>query len=39
MRAALTVLRDVARELKTAGTYKSFTMSAMTYNDVNDLMK
>jgi 2-methylisocitrate lyase-like PEP mutase family enzyme len=39
MRAALTVLRDVARVLKTAGTYKSFTKSAMTYNDVNDLMK
>ena len=39
MRAALTVLRDVARELKTTGTYKSFTKGAMTHAEVNELMK
>ena len=39
MRAALTVMRDIARELKTTGTYKSFTKGAMTYAEVNELMK
>ncbi len=38
MRAALTVLRDVARELKTTGTYTSFA-KAMTHAEVNELMK
>jgi 2-methylisocitrate lyase-like PEP mutase family enzyme len=39
MRAALAVARDVARELRAAGTYESFTGNAMTYAEVNDLMK
>ena len=38
MRAALALVRDVARELKTTGTYSSFTAKAMTFNDVNELM-
>jgi 2-methylisocitrate lyase-like PEP mutase family enzyme len=39
MRAALAVLRDIARELKGTGTYSAFTKHAMTFNEVNDLMK
>ena len=39
MRATMAVLRDIARELKSAGTYKAFTKHAMTFNEVNDLMK
>jgi 2-methylisocitrate lyase-like PEP mutase family enzyme len=39
MRATLGLLRDIARELKTTGTYASFTKHAMSFNDVNDLMK
>ncbi|MCU1386247.1 MAG: hypothetical protein JWL71_4944 [Acidobacteria bacterium] len=39
MRATMIVLRDIARELKTTGTYASFTTRAMSFNDVNDLMK
>jgi 2-methylisocitrate lyase-like PEP mutase family enzyme len=38
MRASMAVLRDIARELKTAGTYKGFTKNAMTFAEVNDLM-
>lgn len=39
MRAALAVVRDVARELKASGTYKAFTSHAMSFAEVNDLMK
>jgi len=39
MRAALAVVRDVARELKAQGTYSAFTGHAMAFNDVSDLMK
>jgi 2-methylisocitrate lyase-like PEP mutase family enzyme len=39
MRASLAVMRDVARELKATGTYASFTKHAMTFAEVNDLMK
>ena len=39
MRAALGLVRDVARELKAKGTYAAFTGHAMTYAEVNDLMK
>jgi len=39
MRAALAVARNVARELKGAGTYESFTRDAIAYADVQDLMK
>jgi 2-methylisocitrate lyase-like PEP mutase family enzyme len=39
MRAALALAREVARELRTTGTYESFTGNTMTYDEVNDLMK
>ncbi len=39
MRAALAVVRDIARELKASGTYQAFTGHAMTYDEVNELMK
>lgn len=39
MRAALSLVRDVARELKTTGTYTAFTAKTMTFNEVNELMK
>ena len=39
MRAAMAVVRDVARELKTTGTYRAFTAHAMAFNEVNELMK
>jgi 2-methylisocitrate lyase-like PEP mutase family enzyme len=38
MRATLALVRDVARELKTSGTYVSFTARALKYDEVNDLM-
>src|SRR5262245_47541573 len=39
MRAALAVVRDTARELKTHGTYAAFTGHAMAFDEVTDLMK
>ena len=39
MRATMGLLRDIARELKSAGTYATFTKNAMSFNDVNELMK
>jgi len=39
MRATMGVLRDIARELKSAGTYGGFTKNAMSFNDVSQLMK
>ena len=39
MRASLAVVRDVARELKTRGTYTSFTSRALAYDEVNDLLR
>jgi 2-methylisocitrate lyase-like PEP mutase family enzyme len=39
MRATMMLLRDIARELKATGTYASFTKRAMSFTDVNDLMK
>jgi 2-methylisocitrate lyase-like PEP mutase family enzyme len=39
MRASLAVVRDIARQLKTAGTYASFTDRAVGYDDLNDLMR
>ena len=39
MRATLAVLRDIARELKRTGTYASFTKHALTFNEVNELMR
>ena len=38
MRAALALVREMARELKTRGTYTAFTDRAMTFNEVNELM-
>lgn len=38
MRATMGLLRDIARELKSAGTYATFTRNAMSFNDVNELM-
>ena len=37
-RAALALMRDIARELKTRGTY-GFLDHALAYNDVNELMR
>jgi 2-methylisocitrate lyase-like PEP mutase family enzyme len=39
MRKALAVVREVARELKHTGTYGAFTDDAMSFNEVNELMK
>jgi len=39
MRATLALVRDVARELKTRGTYAAFTRHAMPFDEVNELMK
>jgi 2-methylisocitrate lyase-like PEP mutase family enzyme len=39
MRATMGVLRDIARELKSTGTYRGFTKNAMSFNDVSQLMK
>jgi 2-methylisocitrate lyase-like PEP mutase family enzyme len=39
MRAALAVVRDVARELMARGTYAAFTAHAMPFDEVNELMK
>jgi 2-methylisocitrate lyase-like PEP mutase family enzyme len=39
MRATMALVREVARELKTSGTYAAFTAKAMAFADVNELMK
>jgi 2-methylisocitrate lyase-like PEP mutase family enzyme len=39
MRATLALVRDVARELKSQGTYAAFTSKAMPFDEVNELMK
>jgi 2-methylisocitrate lyase-like PEP mutase family enzyme len=39
MRASLGLVRDVARELKTRGTYTAFTTRAFPYDELNDLMR
>jgi len=39
MRAALAVVRDTARELKTHGTYAAFTGHALAFDEVTELMK
>jgi 2-methylisocitrate lyase-like PEP mutase family enzyme len=38
-RATLALTRDIARELKTRGTYASFTEHAITYAETNELMR
>ena len=37
MRATLALVRDVARELKSQGTYTAFTARTMPYDDLNEL--
>jgi len=39
MRAALGLVREVARELKATGTYDTFTDDAMSFDEIMDLMK
>jgi 2-methylisocitrate lyase-like PEP mutase family enzyme len=39
MRASLALVREVARELKSSGTYSAFTTKAFPYDDLNDLMR
>jgi 2-methylisocitrate lyase-like PEP mutase family enzyme len=39
MRAALAVVRDVARELKTSGTYGAYTSRAVPFSEVEELMR
>jgi 2-methylisocitrate lyase-like PEP mutase family enzyme len=39
MRAAMAIARDIAEELKTRGTYSSFTDRALTYDEVNELLR
>jgi 2-methylisocitrate lyase-like PEP mutase family enzyme len=39
MRASMAIVRDIARELKTRGTYASFTEHALQYDEVNDLLQ
>jgi 2-methylisocitrate lyase-like PEP mutase family enzyme len=38
-RATLALVRDMARELKTGGTYEAFTNHALRFDEVNDLMR
>ena len=38
-RATLALTRDIARELKSKGTYDTFTKNALKYDDANDLMR
>jgi 2-methylisocitrate lyase-like PEP mutase family enzyme len=38
-RATLALTRDIARELKTKGTYDSFTTHALRHDETNDLMR
>jgi len=39
MRAALTLVRDIAKELKESGTYARFTEGALSHAEVNKLMQ
>jgi 2-methylisocitrate lyase-like PEP mutase family enzyme len=38
-RATLALARDIARELKSKGTYASFTAHALTFDEANELMR
>ena len=38
-RATMALTRDIARELKTKGTYEAFTSHALPYDEMNDLMR
>jgi 2-methylisocitrate lyase-like PEP mutase family enzyme len=39
MRATLALTRDIARELKSQGTFSAFTERALLYDEVNELMR
>ena len=39
MRASLALVREVARELKTRGTFSTFTANAFPYDELNELMR
>jgi hypothetical protein len=39
MRASLAVVRDIARQLKSAGTYSAYTDHTIAYDDLNELMR
>ena len=39
MRASLALVREVARELKSRGTYSAFTTNAYPYDEMNELMR
>src|SRR2546428_270401 len=39
MRASIALVHEVAQELKTRGTYTSYTARALPYTDLNDLMR
>jgi len=39
MRASLALVRDIARELKTAGTFDGFTQKTLLFEEVNQLMR
>ena len=39
MRASLALVREIALELKTRGTYASFAANAVPYDELNDLMR
>jgi 2-methylisocitrate lyase-like PEP mutase family enzyme len=39
MRASLALVRDVARELRTRGTFTTFTTNAFPYDELNELMR
>jgi 2-methylisocitrate lyase-like PEP mutase family enzyme len=39
MRASMALVREVARELKSSGTYTAFTTKSMSFDDVNELMR
>src|SRR2546427_821213 len=39
MRASIALVHEVAQELKTHGTYTSYTARALPYTDLNDLMR
>jgi 2-methylisocitrate lyase-like PEP mutase family enzyme len=38
-RATLALARDIARELRTKGTYNLFTSHAITHDETNELMR
>ncbi|EKD91744.1 MAG: hypothetical protein ACD_29C00409G0005 [uncultured bacterium] len=39
MRATLGLVRNIANELRTQGTYKNFTTDTISYSEVNQFFK